>query len=137
MQILILASTPELGERIRANLDGTTDRCSVVTAWSDVLSSIAKRNRPDVILVERAALAHLELSSLLSLTQTGPPPLLVDASVAGVEAGITVANRLGEDTPPYYQIGQLRIDTRRKRAAIGDFSPPISSCFRASSSPAS
>jgi DNA-binding winged helix-turn-helix (wHTH) protein len=120
MHIVILASTPGIAEEIKVALGGTADRCSVVVAWSDVILSI-QDHRPDLILVERAALAHAELGTLLSLTEPGrwPPLLLVDSSTVGVGDGSAVVQRLVQEPPNYYQVGELRIDTRKRRAGLG------------------
>jgi len=120
MHILILAPTPGTGEQLQAALGDTADRYTIAAAWAEVESLLAK-DPPSLILVERAALTHIELATLLNLAQPGrwPPLLLVSAAAAGAQDGIAVAQRLTQEAPHYYQIGDLRIDTRRKRAGLG------------------
>jgi DNA-binding response OmpR family regulator len=120
MHILILAPTPGTAEQLQAALGDTADRYTIASAWSEVESLLAK-DLPNLILVERAALTHIELATLLELAQPGrwPPVLLVSAAAAGAKDGIAVVQRLTQEAPHYYQIGELRIDTRRKRAGLG------------------
>jgi len=121
MHILILAPTPGTGEQLQAALGDTADRYTIAVAWAEVESLLAK-DPPSLILVERAALTHIELATLLHLAQPGrwPPLLLVSATAAGAQGGIAVAQRLiTQEAPQYHQIGDLRIDTRRKRAGLG------------------
>jgi DNA-binding response OmpR family regulator len=121
MHILILAPTLRTAEQLQAALGDTADRYTIATAWSEVESLLAKE-LPNLILVERAVLTHIELATLLSLAQPGrwPPLLLVSAAAAGAQDGIAVVQRLTQGAPHYYEIGDLRIDTRRKRAGLGE-----------------
>jgi DNA-binding response OmpR family regulator len=121
MHIVILASTPDMAEKMQATLGDTADRYTVGATWSDVTSAI-ERNHPDLVLVERAVLGRMELASLLKLTESSgwPPLLLVDASTTDAKDGIVTARRFAQETPHCYQVGELRVDTRRKRAAVGD-----------------
>lgn len=121
MYLLILTSDPGAGERVRAALGDAADRYTVAASWSDVASSIDK-DRPDLILVDRAALGQMALDTLLKLTQPDrwPPLLLVDTSVAAIKDGVTVTQRLAHPLPHYYEIGDLRIDTWKKRAGLGE-----------------
>lgn len=121
MHILILASTPGAAEKMQDALDTTADHCAVVTTWSDVLSSL-ETNRPGMILVERAALAQAELTTLSKLTEPGrwPPLLIVDTLAADSQRGIAAARRLAQPPHQHYQIGELRIDTRKRRASLGE-----------------
>jgi hypothetical protein len=118
--IVILATTSAITEEIRVALGDMADRCAVVTTWSEVV--LSQDNRPDLILVERAALAHLELGALSSLTQPDrwPPLLLVDSPMDSLGDESAVVQRLVQGPPHYYQVGELRIDTRRRRAGIGE-----------------
>ena len=121
MHIVILASTPDVAAKMRAALGDTARRCTVAATWSDLTSCLAE-DPPDLILAERATLARIELPALLRLTQRGhcPPLLFVGATATDAQVGITVAQRFTEEVPPYYEIGELRIDTRRKRATVGE-----------------
>ena len=80
MHIVILASTPEVAERTQTALGDVADRYTIATTWSDVISLLEK-DAPNLILAERAALARMELASLLKLTEASrwPPLLLVGA----------------------------------------------------------
>jgi DNA-binding response OmpR family regulator len=121
MHILILASTPGAAKKMQDALDTTVDHCAIVTTWSDVFSSL-ETNRPGIILVERAALAQAELTTLSKLTEPGrwPPLLIVDTLAADSQRGIAAARRLAQPPHQYYQIGELRIDTRKRRASLGE-----------------
>jgi DNA-binding winged helix-turn-helix (wHTH) protein len=121
MHILILASTPGAAKKMQDGLGATADHYAVVTNWPDVISSLEK-NHPGLILVERAALAQAELTTLFKLTEPGrwPPLLVVDTLAADSQRGIAAARRLAQPPPQYYQIGELRIDTRKRRASIGE-----------------
>jgi DNA-binding winged helix-turn-helix (wHTH) protein len=121
MHILILASTPGAAKKIQGALDTTTDHFTVVTTWPDVISSL-EENHLGLILVERAALAQAKLATLSKLTEPGrwPPLLIVDTLAADSQRGIAAARRLAQPPHPYYQIGELRIDTRKRRASIGE-----------------
>jgi DNA-binding response OmpR family regulator len=121
MHILILASTPDATEKMQDVLDTTTDRYIVVATWPDALSALEK-NRPDLIFVERAALAQAELTTLFKLTEPGrwPPMLIVDALSADSQRGIAASRRLAQPPTQHYQIGELRIDTRKRRASVGE-----------------
>jgi DNA-binding winged helix-turn-helix (wHTH) protein len=121
MHIVILASAPDVAEKIQATLGDTAGRYTVAATWSDVIS-FPEKDRPDLVLVERGALAQAELATLLKLTGPGrwPPLLLVDTLAVGAKDGIAVAQRLVGEMPHYYQIGELCVDTRRKRASIGE-----------------
>jgi DNA-binding response OmpR family regulator len=46
--------------------------------------------------------------------------LIVDALAADGKCGIATARRLAQPPPQYYQIGDLRIDTRKRRASLGE-----------------
>ena len=121
MHIVILASIPEVAKRMQTALRDVADRYTIATTWSDVMSSLEK-DTPDLILAERAALARMELANLLKLTEPGrwPPLLLVGVPAAGAGDGIAVTQRLAEEPPHHYQIGELCIDTRKRRASLGE-----------------
>jgi DNA-binding winged helix-turn-helix (wHTH) protein len=121
MHILILASTPSAAKKMQDALGTATDHYTVVNTWPDVISSL-ETNRPGLILVERAALAQAELTTLFKLAEPGgwPPLLIVDTLAADGQRGIAAARRLTQPPPQYHQIGELRIDTRKRRASIGE-----------------
>jgi len=121
MHVVILASNPDAAEKIQADLGDAADRCTIKASWADIASSLEK-SKPDLILAERATLAQIQLSVLLKMAQSNrwPPLLLVDTPSGDVKGGIAVARSIAQEVPPYYHIGELRIDTRRKRAALGE-----------------
>ena len=120
MHVLIFAPTQGAGEEMQAVLGDAADRYTVAAIWPDVLSLI-KEEPPDLILADRAALARLEPTTLLHLVESGswPPLMLVDMPTTNTRAGIELARRLTKAPAPTYQIGELCIDTRKKRAGLG------------------
>jgi two-component system KDP operon response regulator KdpE len=122
MHILILASTVDATEKIQSALSGIAHRCSIAETWADVLT-LLKGDSPDLLLVERGSLAQMELATLSNLTEPGrwPPLLLVDGTGVGVRDGVVAAQHLARAAlPSYYRVGELRVDTRKKRAGFGD-----------------
>jgi DNA-binding winged helix-turn-helix (wHTH) protein len=120
MHVLIFAPTLSAGEEMQATLGDAADRYTVAAIWPDVLASV-KNDPPDLILVERAALARLEPTTLLNLTEPGcwPPLMFVDVPATNASDGVMLTRRLTKPPPPVYAIGELCIDTRKKRAGIG------------------
>ena len=121
MHILVLASSTNSAEAMQVALGDTIDRYTVAMNWADVAASLEK-DRPNLIVVERAALVQVELSTLLQLTEPGgwPPLLIVDTLTADAQRGVATARRLVQPLPQYHQIGDLRIDTRKRRASLGE-----------------
>ena len=121
MHITVLASSPDAAQKLATVLNNKADRCTAAASWAELFASL-ERNTPDIVLVERAALAHAELASLLRLAQPGrwPPILLIGFGSGEIETGLAAARRLAENAPASIAVGDLRIDTRRKRATIGD-----------------
>jgi DNA-binding winged helix-turn-helix (wHTH) protein len=129
MHILILAPTPDDAQGVQAVIADPANRYSVASTWLDILSTL-RDDPPDVILIERAALARLESTILLNLAEPGhwPPLVLVDTPAAGLEDGLSIASWFPHVSPPSFRIGELCIDTRRKRAGLGEHwvtLPPI------------
>jgi DNA-binding response OmpR family regulator len=120
MHIVILASTPAVAEEIKVSLGNTVDRCTIVSNWSEL--ALAQDKQPDLILVERATLARMELGDLFNLARSNhwPPLLLVDLSMEGLGKGSAVIQRLVQGPPNYYQVGDMRIDTRKRRVGLGE-----------------
>jgi len=118
---LILASTPMAAEGMQATLGDAVDRYTIVTTWTDALSRL-KDDCPDLVIIERATLTREEPTALLNMTESGrwPPVILVDTPITGVRDGILLVKRLTQATPPHFQIGELCIDTRKKRAGLGE-----------------
>ncbi|MCX7682603.1 MAG: winged helix-turn-helix domain-containing protein, partial [Anaerolineae bacterium] len=122
MHILIFAPTPGMAEELHMVLDNSAHHYTLAVNWGEVLSSVGNES-PDLILIERASLARMELNALLDITEAEhwPPVLLVD-KLTDVEDEMSLALHLATQPPMprYYQIGELRVDTRRKRVAIGE-----------------
>jgi DNA-binding winged helix-turn-helix (wHTH) protein len=121
MHVLIFAPTLSAGEEMQATLGDAADRYTVAAIWPDVLASI-KDDPPDLILIERAALARFEPTTLLNLTEPGcwPPLMFVDMPATHASDGVVLTQRLIKAPPRTYEIGELCIDTRKKRAGIGE-----------------
>jgi len=129
MHILILAMTPEVASEMQSSLGNVADRYTVVTAWANVFP-LLKNDRPDLILVERSVLTQTNLSTLNSLAglDRWPPLLLVDAPGSRTALGVKIVKRITQESPLYYRIGDLHIDTRRRRARVSEHwvtLPPI------------
>lgn len=120
MHVLIFAPTLSAGEEMQATLGDAADRYTVAAIWPEVLASI-KDDPPDLILIERAALARFEPTTLLNLTEPGcwPPLMFVDMPATNASDGVVLTHRLIKAPPRTYEIGELCIDTRKKRAGIG------------------
>ncbi len=122
MHIAILASTPSIAEEMQTAIGDAADRYTIAADWASVVACLKDGRPPDIVLIERTALAQIRLGDLLGLTEPGrwPPVLFTDMSSADVQRGLALSRRFSRATPPYYQIGDLRIDTRRKRARLSD-----------------
>jgi len=125
MHVLILAPTPGVAGEMRATLGDIADRYTVVLTWADAISCLendSENDSPDLVLIERAALTRMEPATLLNLAEPGrwPPLILVDTPAGGARDGVVLTKRLVEAWPPSYQIGELCIDTRKKRAGLGE-----------------
>ncbi len=121
MHILILVAVAGAREKMPAALGDVADRYTIVTTWAEVLAAL-KADRPDLLIVERTALAQVELAVLSDLEKPGrwPPLLLVDAPVKDAREGIAATRRLTQAAHRDYQIGELYIDTRKKRVRLGE-----------------
>lgn len=121
MHVAILASTSHTAERTHNALGNPGDRYTFFASWPDVAACL-EEDRPDLILVERDVLARADLSTLLKLVEMDrwPPVLIVDTLSADDHRGIALARRFAQPPPQYHQIGELRIDTRKRRAALGE-----------------
>lgn len=120
MHILILAPTHNAAEELKAVVGDTADRYTVAATWPDALSCL-EEDRPDLVVIQRAALARMEPTTVLNLIEPGrwPPLIIVDVSTTAVREGILLAQRLVRTAPPSYQVGDLHIDTRKKRVGLG------------------
>ena len=121
MHVLIFAPTLSTGEEMQAALGDAADRYTIVTIWPDVLASIADVP-PDLIVIQRDVLARLEPTTLLNLMEPGrwPTLMLADSPAAAIREGVALVRSLAQKSPSVYRVGDLRIDTRKKRAGLGD-----------------
>ncbi|HET90403.1 MAG TPA: response regulator transcription factor [Chloroflexi bacterium] len=121
MHILILAPDSSTAQQLQDALCGIDDRYTVATTWADAASAL-EIELPDLVLIERSALARIEPTNLLNMMESGrwPTILLMDIPFAQAVEKLALAKRLTKSTPPSYQIGELCIDTRKKRAGLGE-----------------
>lgn len=119
MHALIFAPTHNTAEEIQAALGDAAGRYTVVVTWANALSCL-KENPPELIIIERTALTRANPTVLLNLAESGrwPPVILVDTPATGDRNGISLVKRLTQAAPPFFQIGELCIDTRKKRAGL-------------------
>jgi DNA-binding response OmpR family regulator len=121
MHVLVFAPTDSAAEALRSALGDTGDRCTIATTWPDTLCCL-EDDRPDLVVIERAALTRMEPTAVLSLAEPGrwPPLILVDTPTAGTRDGLSLTKHLIQASPPSYRIGELHIDTRKKRVGLGE-----------------
>jgi DNA-binding winged helix-turn-helix (wHTH) protein len=121
MHILILAPTSSAAQEMQAALGDVAEQYTLAAAWPDVLAAL-QAAAPDLILIERSALTQLERTTLLSLLEPGrwPPVVLVDTLAAATREGLMLTRRLVQASLPFYQVGDLQIDTRKKRVRFGE-----------------
>ena len=108
MHILILAPTPNDAQGVQAVVADPANRYSVASTWQDIVSTL-RIDPPDVVLIERTALARLESTIMLNLAEPGrwPPLILVDTTSASLEDGLSIIRRFPHASPPFYRIGEL------------------------------
>jgi DNA-binding response OmpR family regulator len=84
--------------------------------------ALSDKNRPDLLLVERTMLARIDLPTLNSLTESSrwAPLLILDPLTAGAQNGVDFVLRLAQSSASVYHVGDLHIDTRKRRARLGD-----------------
>lgn len=121
MHALILALTLDTADEMQTVLGDAADYYTVATTWPQALSCL-KEDCPDVVVIERAALTRLRPTTLLNLAEPDrwPPLIFVDTPVAGARDGVVLAKRLVPTSAPVLQVGELCIDTRKKRAGLGE-----------------
>jgi DNA-binding winged helix-turn-helix (wHTH) protein len=121
MHIAILASSSEFADKVKDSLAHDLHRYSLAGSWSEIASTLLS-DRPDLVIAERASFGQIPLLDLTQLALSGkwPPLLITGPEIAHAARALISATRLTDGQPPYYEIGSLRIDTRRKRATIGD-----------------
>jgi DNA-binding response OmpR family regulator len=121
MNVAILASTPDAGAELKSAIGDMADSSTIVDSWSELVSSLDE-NSVDLVLVDRSLLRLADLSTLglLAGRERWPPILLVDtASESGLDS-VSLLRRLTRAAPDTYEVGGLRIDTRKRRASIGE-----------------
>jgi DNA-binding winged helix-turn-helix (wHTH) protein len=121
MHIAILSLDASFEARVRDAFAPDRHRYTVAPGWSEIASSF-DADRPDLVVVERQALSRASLADLAKIAGPGrwPPVLIADEEISLLAQGLAAAGRLAGADPQYYEIGKLRIDTRRKRATIGE-----------------
>jgi DNA-binding winged helix-turn-helix (wHTH) protein len=100
-------------------LQGLADRATLTTAWRDALTCL-RDDRPDLVIIERSALTDIGTEERAALAEDGhwPPVVLVDnATSAPTNPGVLV-DRLVRISSPLFQVGELQIDMRKKRAGL-------------------
>jgi len=119
MHVLVFGLTQSAAERLAARLGEEVERYTVAVTWSDVLS-VLDGDIPDLVLIERVALARVEPTALLNLMEAGrwPPLVFVDGLAAANQDVAAVAKRFFRPSPQY-RVGELCIDTRKKRVGLG------------------
>jgi DNA-binding response OmpR family regulator len=130
MQILILTQEKAVASTIQAALTRPGDRCTVVRTTSQARSAL-QRNPFDLVIVNRGALDsapdHHPISwdTLLQETAGCPCLFLIDAHQPEAQRIIDILNRgrLTIHAPATdsrgYRVGDLFIDTRKKRVVLG------------------
>ena len=119
MHILILGSTIGSVDEMWTALQGMAERSTLTTAWEDALRCV-QDDRPDLVFIERSALTRAGIEERGALTEQGqwPPVVLVD-SIATVPANpAALAERLVRVSTPLFRVGELQIDTRKKRVGL-------------------
>ena len=126
MHIVILALSSEFAGRVKDAFAQDRHRFTVAADWSAIAASL-ETDRPGLVVVERPALGQASLADLAEVARLGrwPPLLLAGAEISLVTQALAGAGLLAETEPQIYQIGELRIDTRRKRATIGERWVPL------------
>jgi DNA-binding response OmpR family regulator len=121
MHILILAPTHNAAEELKAVVGDVADRCTVAATWPNALSCL-EEDRPDLVVIQRTALTRMEPTTVLNLIEPGrwPPLIIVDVPTTAIRDGALLTRRLVRTAPPSYQIGDLHIDTRKKRVGFGE-----------------
>jgi DNA-binding response OmpR family regulator len=130
MQILILAREKAVASTVQVALTRPGDRCTVVGTASEARSAL-QRNPFDLVIVDRDALdaaadQHaMPWNTLLQETAGCPCLLLIDAGQPEAQRIIDILNhgrltiRASAADSRGYQIGDLFIDTRKKRVVLG------------------
>jgi DNA-binding response OmpR family regulator len=121
MHIAVLALSPEFAESVKSTLGRDAHRYSTVEDWSSLSRCLASE-RPALVIVQRPALGEVPLAEIAQLAKPGawPPVLIAGQEIGRVTQSLVAAGRLLPGDPQYYHVGDLRIDTRRKRATIGE-----------------
>ncbi|HDQ71584.1 MAG TPA: winged helix family transcriptional regulator [Chloroflexi bacterium] len=129
MHVLILAPTHEVAETMRSAIEEPNDECSIALSWDDVGAAMNAQSL-DCIFVERSALAQVDPVAQLKLLKPEhyPPVICVDVSSAVSPKVHVTAKHIAQSFSPSYQVGELHIDTRKKRVGIDGrwvYLPPL------------
>lgn len=121
MHVLILAPTPEIADKMRAAIEAPNDRCTIALSWDDVNATLETQSL-DCIFIERSTLVQVDPVAQLKLLepQQYPPVICVDASTASLPKISGEMKHVARSFSPSYQIGELRIDTRKKRVGVDE-----------------
>jgi DNA-binding response OmpR family regulator len=121
MHVAILALGSEFADSVKDALGREGHRYSTVHDWSS-LSACVEAERPALVVVQRPALGGIPLADVAGLAKPGvyPPVLIAGRDVAILRQSLDAVGRIVRGDPQYYRVGDLRIDTRRKRATIGE-----------------
>jgi DNA-binding winged helix-turn-helix (wHTH) protein len=121
MHIAILALNSDFVGRVKDAFARDSHRFTVIPDWSQV-ATILDTDRPGLVVLERQALGRAPLAHLAEIAGVGrwPPTLVAGTEISLLRQALAGAGRMVEAEPQFYQVGELRIDTRRKRATIGE-----------------
>jgi DNA-binding winged helix-turn-helix (wHTH) protein len=120
MHILVFGSVPDNIPDVKQALGGTADRYTVCATWPDTLTAL-EDDAPDLVMVDRGALLQLEPADVAILFRPGlwPPIIIADRLSPEVQDGARLIRTVHEARAAFYEVGDLRIDTRRKRVGMG------------------
>jgi DNA-binding winged helix-turn-helix (wHTH) protein len=120
MHIAVLALSPEFAESVKSAFGRDAHRYSTFVDWPS-LSACVEAEHPALAVIQRTALGAIPLADVAQLHKPGawPPVLISGQEIARVVRPLGSGIWPLPADPPRYQIGDLQIDTRRKRATIG------------------
>jgi DNA-binding response OmpR family regulator len=120
LHILILTATVEDAVQLTKTTPGAGDHLTI-TADPARIEDLAHHRPLDLLVIERRAahgLAQPALDRLLR-SEDGPALLIVDPPMPAALARVAQALGPLPRTQDVYAVGDLRVDTRRKRVGVG------------------